>query len=91
MEIAKLLLDAGADITGPGRLLSEILTASMKPNHGVVELLIECGAKNAEFEETSVEVLRRLILIDESEIVPDPEYVTKLDNCLASIGPHNIH
>ncbi|KFY81883.1 hypothetical protein V500_11000 [Pseudogymnoascus sp. VKM F-4518 (FW-2643)] len=60
VETAKLLLNAGADITGPGRLLSEIWTASIVGNAGVVELLIERGANDAEFGETLVEVLRRL-------------------------------
>lgn len=62
VEIAKLLLDAGADITGPGRFFSEIRRASMVGNAGVVELFIERGANNAEFGETIVEVLRQLRL-----------------------------
>lgn len=62
-ETAKLLLDAGADITGPGCLLSEMWIASTQCNAVVVELLIERGANNTEFGETIVEVLRRLQLL----------------------------
>jgi ankyrin repeat protein len=62
-ETAKLLLDAGADITGPGCLLSEMWIASTQCNAVVVELLIERGANNTEFGETMVEVLRRLQLL----------------------------
>ncbi|KFZ03150.1 hypothetical protein V502_11189 [Pseudogymnoascus sp. VKM F-4520 (FW-2644)] len=69
VETAKLLLDAGVDITGPGRLLSEIWTASTVENLGVVELLIERGANDAGFGEALVEVLRRL-----SEPSPQSKY-----------------
>lgn len=74
METAKLLLDAGADITGPGRLLSEMWAASKGGNFGVVELLIERGADDAEFGETLVELLRRL-----SEPPPQLKYNSKLE------------
>jgi ankyrin repeat protein len=70
IKIAKLLLDAGADITGPGRFFSEIRSASMVRNAGVVELLIERGANNVEFRETIVEVLRQLRLSKPSPRLP---------------------
>ncbi|KFY63222.1 hypothetical protein V496_04071 [Pseudogymnoascus sp. VKM F-4515 (FW-2607)] len=72
VETAKLLLDAGADITGPGRLLSELQAASIAGNAGVVELLMERGAGNTELREISGQVLQDLY--KEARLVygPDP-------------------
>lgn len=57
---AKLLLDAGADITGPGRLLSQLQAASITGNTEVVALLIERGADNTELREILGQVLEGL-------------------------------
>ncbi|KAL5348546.1 hypothetical protein ACLOAV_005962 [Pseudogymnoascus australis] len=74
VKTAKLLLDAGADITGPGRLLSEIQVASIAGNAGVVELLIERGADNTELREILGQVLEVLYKqTPRSKYDPDPD------------------
>ncbi|KFY21533.1 hypothetical protein V493_07326 [Pseudogymnoascus sp. VKM F-4281 (FW-2241)] len=74
VETAKLLIDAGADIAGPGRLLSEMWAASIKHNAGVVELLIERGANNVEFEETLLEVRPNSIEFSDDDYSGSDDY-----------------